>query len=159
MQMELMYCPSYCTHPFRVPEFTADPDWDDKQVVRVVCSLDLLKAWIVGAEERHPKVWLEHVGLVRVATTGFTAGKPREDRSNCRGKFLSKRLNIRGGQGIVPTLVGDNLAELVKFDSGYCIVESAHMGLCQAPCRIYRGIDVGIGSHLAYVNGELGIRP
>jgi hypothetical protein len=30
LQMELMKCPSYRTHPFRVPEFTADADWDDK---------------------------------------------------------------------------------------------------------------------------------
>jgi len=28
------------------------------------------------------------------------------------------------------------------------------MSLCRAPCRVYRRIDVGIGSHLAYVNGE-----
>jgi hypothetical protein len=56
-------------------------------------------------------------------------------------------------------LSGDNLVESVKFDSDYRIRQNAHMRLCQAPCRIYRRIDVGIGSHLAYVNGELGIRP
>jgi hypothetical protein len=104
------YCPSYGTHPFRIPEFTADADWDDKQVVRVVCNLDLLKTWIVGAEERDPKVWLERVGLVRVATTGLATSKPREHRSSRRGKILSQRLDISGGQGIVPTLSGDNLA-------------------------------------------------
>ena len=54
---------------------------------------------------------------------------------------------------------GDNLVESVKFDSDYRIRQNANMGLCQAPCRVYRGIDVGVGSHLAYVNGELGIRP
>jgi hypothetical protein len=56
-------------------------------------------------------------------------------------------------------LRGDNLAESVKFDPDICIRENADMGLCRAPCRVYRGIDVGIGSHLAYVNGELGMRP
>jgi hypothetical protein len=50
-------------------------------------------------------------------------------------------------------LGGDNLAESVKFDSDYCFGENAHMSLCRAPCRVYGGIDVGIGSHLAYVNG------
>jgi hypothetical protein len=58
-------------------------------------------------------------------------------------------------------LAGGNLAESVKFDSDYCITASgriAHVGLCRAPCRDYRGIDVGIGGHLAYVNGELGMR-
>jgi hypothetical protein len=39
------------------------------------------------------------------------------------------------------------------------IGENAHKGLCQAPCRVYRGIDVDIGGHLTYVDGELGIRP
>ena len=136
-----------------------DANWDDKQVIRVVCSLDLLKTWIVPAEERDAKIWLEHVALVRVATTGFATSKPREHRSSCRSKFLSHRLDIRRGQGIAPTLGGDNLAESVKFHSDYCIRENAHMGLCRAPCRVYRGIDVGIGSHLAYVNRELGMRP
>jgi hypothetical protein len=30
MQVELKCRQSYRTHPFRVPEFTVDADWDDK---------------------------------------------------------------------------------------------------------------------------------
>jgi hypothetical protein len=53
----------------------------------------------------------------------------------------------------------DHLAESVKFDKFDRIGKNAHMDICQAPRRVYRGIDVGIVRHFAYVNDELGTSP
>ena len=78
----------YLAHALRIPVFATDSSRNDEKVIKVVRSLNTLKAGVVRPVKCDGEIRLKHVRFVRVATTECATSEFGQNRSSCCSKVL-----------------------------------------------------------------------